>query len=177
MPISRFFKKLSTRAKSSTSNHSGLANNTTLSRFMYFSNNNIRKDFGIINRKNITTPNELAKEIKRRDIELKSKIKVLKNYISVLQDDANKTKDQSKKIQIENEISKSSDEYGKLLDIQHIFNSRWMQQENNKTTIKSSSKRSSTRSSKRSSTRSSKRSSKRRGSTLSLLNGLEKATV
>jgi len=167
MHIARFFKKkLLTRAKRSTSNHSGIANNNnnTLSRFKGFSNNNIRKDFGNIARKNIKNPVQLNYEIQRRDMELNSKINALKHYISVLQDDAKKTDNSTKKQQIENAISKYVDEFTKLTDIQHIFKSRWMSSQNNK---KSSRKRSS-----------SKRSgSSKRSSRLSMLNNLKESIV
>jgi hypothetical protein len=161
------------RTKNSTSNHSWLANanNETLSRFKYFGNNNIRNNFGLIDRKNITTPEALSKEISRRNIELKSQINAIETFISVLQNDAKQAKNQAKKQQIENAISKYVDEYTKLKDIQQLFNSRWMQKENNKTTRKNSSKRSSKHSSKHSSKRRSTRSS-----SLSLLNGLEEAS-
>ena len=90
-----------------------------------------------------------------------------------MQDDAKKENNKAKQQQIENAINKYVDEFTKLTEIQHIFNLRWMQQANNKTTIKSSSKSSS---STRSSTRSSKGSSKRRNS-FSLLRGLKEVEV
>ena len=88
-----------------------------------------------------------------------------------------KENNKAKQQQIENAINKYVDEFTNLTEIQHIFNLRWMQQANNKTTIKSSSKSSSsTRSSTRSSKGSSKGSSKRRNS-FSLLRGLKEVEV